>query len=176
MFDAFTPADAGEDLGLFVEPLGGNEDGDRPADDLLGSIAEHPLGPPVPTGDDAVEVLRKDRVLSRVYNGREFLRRSLGLLAPRDVNQHVHRADQRARRVEQRRGVGDKGHAPAVGTLTHRLHAAVRLALPERHRHWALIMRQRPSVWPVQLPRPTPGLPQAWADDPRARRRRRCSR
>ena len=46
------------------------------ADDLLGRVAEDPLGPPVPARDDAVEVLRDDDVVGRLDDGREPLLQS----------------------------------------------------------------------------------------------------
>ena len=83
--DAFPAADARENRRLLVEPIGRDQDGDRPADDLFGLVAEKPLGALVPCRDDAVEVLADDGVVRGFHDRDEMLRRAFGLLARRFV-------------------------------------------------------------------------------------------
>jgi hypothetical protein len=61
--DPLAGSDAGEDVRFFVLALGRNEDVDRLADQLVGRIAEDPLGRGIAGLDDAVEVFRENRVL-----------------------------------------------------------------------------------------------------------------
>ncbi len=76
----------------------------------------------------------------------------LGALAFADVDQHVHRADQIARSVMQRRRVGNEGDARAVGPLGDGLRPADRTIFLERHGHRALVVAHRPAVRPVEAP------------------------
>ena len=62
--------------------LGRHQDGDVPADDLVGGVAEDPLGAPVPARDDAVEGLGDDGIVGRFDDGREHLPEFLGPLPP----------------------------------------------------------------------------------------------
>ena len=55
-------------LGLAI---GGDEETNRMADELAGAVAEHPLGGGVAGADDAVEILRDDRVVRRLDDGRQ---------------------------------------------------------------------------------------------------------
>jgi hypothetical protein len=52
-----------DDVVLFRKALVGNDQRDRPADGLVGRVAEHPLRGLVPAGDDPVEILADDRVV-----------------------------------------------------------------------------------------------------------------
>ena len=52
-------ADRSRIRGMSSTSLGRHEHGDVLADDLLGGVAEDPLGPGVPARDDAVEVFRR---------------------------------------------------------------------------------------------------------------------
>ena len=74
MFNPLTPTDALEDHRFFVVSIGRNKYGHRPADGFLGRVAKEPLGRAVPTDDDAVEVLGKDRVVRRFDDRRVVLR------------------------------------------------------------------------------------------------------
>ena len=58
--------------------------------------------------------------------------------------------------VVQRRRIRDERNQGPVRPLGDRFHAADRPVLPERHRHRALVVRQRRPVGPVQLPRAAP--------------------
>ena len=78
-------ADPLQDPRHVLDQLGRHEHGDVLADDLLGGVAEDPLGPPVPARDDAVEVLRGDDVVGRLDDGREPLVQLRGPPLLRDV-------------------------------------------------------------------------------------------
>ena len=102
MIDALAATDAVDNRGFLVEAVRRNHDRDRFADDLFGRIAEQPRRAPVPTGDDAVEVLAHDRVIGALDNRGEQPPIMLRALALGDVDQHVHRADHCAGFVDQR--------------------------------------------------------------------------
>ena len=74
--------------------LGRHEHRDVLADDLLGGVAEDPLGPLVPARDDAVEGLRDDDVVGRLDDGREPLVQQLGPPLLRDVAEDEDDADE----------------------------------------------------------------------------------
>ena len=61
-------ADAPQHFRLLIQPVLGNDDGDRLADHLVGGIAEDPLGAAVPGLDDAVEILTDDGVAGRRHD------------------------------------------------------------------------------------------------------------
>ena len=48
VLDRQAGADARQHLGLLAHPILGNEDGDRPADHLLGGVAEHAFRAAIP--------------------------------------------------------------------------------------------------------------------------------
>jgi len=48
--------------------------------------------------------------------------------------------------------IRDEGNARAIGALGYRFHAADRSLLVQRHRHRALVVRQRRAIRPVELP------------------------
>ena len=52
-----------ENLGLFVESIGGYKHRDRPADGFFGCVAEQPFGALIPTVDDASEVFANDGIV-----------------------------------------------------------------------------------------------------------------
>ncbi len=79
VLDPLAAAEPLQDRALLVVPLRRDDQGDRPADGLLGRVAEEPLGPGVPRADDAVERLADDRVVGRLDDGRQP---RLGLLRP----------------------------------------------------------------------------------------------
>jgi hypothetical protein len=62
LINAFAPAYAIKDLWFLIYAILGNEDRDRFADDLFGSIAEQPLGTATPTCDDAVKSFADNRI------------------------------------------------------------------------------------------------------------------
>ena len=74
MVNPVTATDTFEDHGFFVEPIGRNNHGHRPADSLLGRVAKKPLRRAVPTDDDTFEVLGKYRVVRRFDDRRVVLR------------------------------------------------------------------------------------------------------
>lgn len=62
-----------QDRRLFVEPIGRNEDSDRPADGFSCTEAEEALRSLVPARDDPVEVFADDGVVGRFYDRYEAL-------------------------------------------------------------------------------------------------------
>ena len=156
MVDALTAPDAVEYAGLLVVALGRYEDGHGLANDLIGFVAEEPLRRAVPAGDDAIEILADDRVVGRLHYGGQPLHGVLGALGLGQVNQHVHGADEIARCVMKRRGVGHERHARAVGPLGHRFHAPHRQAALEGLSHRTLVVRQGRAIRPIELPRAAP--------------------
>ncbi|HYI82990.1 MAG TPA: hypothetical protein VEX11_07240 [Acetobacteraceae bacterium] len=80
----------------------------------------------------------------------------LGRPAVGDVDQHVHGADQRSRRVAHRRRVGNERDARAVGTLRDRVHATHRPPFGDRHRHRARLVRHGRAVRTEEPPGPAP--------------------
>ena len=101
--DALAAPDAFQDAGLFVLPIGRNEESDPLADDLVRRIAEDSLGGLVPAGDDAIDVVGHDRVVRPLDDRREFGVCRLRLLAPGDVVQtqesHARRPARQGERV-----------------------------------------------------------------------------
>jgi hypothetical protein len=53
-----------EQFGLLTAAVGGDDDGDRLTDSLLGSPAIETLGADVPAADDQVAILAQDRVVA----------------------------------------------------------------------------------------------------------------
>ncbi len=66
MVDAFTGADARDDLDLFRAPVLRNEHRDRLAQRFGFGVAEQSLGAGIPTGNDAVQVFTDDGVIRRI--------------------------------------------------------------------------------------------------------------
>ena len=92
VLDAFTPPDARQYCALFILPVLRDHDCDRLAYDLFGSVAEYPLGTPVPAGDNAVEIFAYNCIITRLNNGRQkhqlllsFTKIGFDLLALRNV-------------------------------------------------------------------------------------------
>jgi hypothetical protein len=71
MLDRLPCADPAQDEIFFGQPLLWNDDGDRPADDLLRRVPEQSLGSLVPGLHDAVEVLADDRIVRILDDGGE---------------------------------------------------------------------------------------------------------
>src|SRR5579883_3571280 len=63
MVDALPASDPRKNFGLFVEPIGRNDERDRFAYRLLGTVSEEALGAVVPSLDDAVEILADDGIV-----------------------------------------------------------------------------------------------------------------
>lgn len=68
---ALSAAQPGNDIFFFVSAVLGNEQRDRLADRLLSRVAEQALGAAIPTGNDAIERLAKDRVLRMIDDRRK---------------------------------------------------------------------------------------------------------
>ena len=131
---------------------GWNQQRDRLADHLLRRITEQPLRARIPARDDAVEVLADDGILGTVDDCCEPLLLLLCLLAFADIDKHVDSAGQLSGRVEQRCRKGNERNTSTVGTFGYSFHATDRLLLLQRHRHRALVVRQRRAIRPVELP------------------------
>ncbi len=71
MLDAITAPDTLENYVLLILALPWNQDGHRFADGFFGQIAKEPLRAPVPTRDDAIEVLAYYCVITELDNGSE---------------------------------------------------------------------------------------------------------
>ena len=84
--------------------------------------------------------------------GFAFANSLLGLVAIGDVHQHVHRADQSSRRIEQRRWIGNEGYTRAVRPFGDGLHPSDWAPLFQRQGHRAFVMRQRGAIGPIELP------------------------
>ena len=65
LVDPLAAADALEDLWLLIVAIWRNEKGGLLADRFFSGVAEEPLRATVPARDDAVEVLRKNRIVGR---------------------------------------------------------------------------------------------------------------
>ena len=74
----------------------------------------------------------------------------------REINQHVHCADDIARRIMQRRRVRHEWHSRAIGTLCNGFHASYGAASFEGDCHRAFVVRQWRSVRPVESPSDAP--------------------
>src|SRR6266446_4697647 len=79
MAEALTPPDAVENCRFLVVAFRRDENRDRFADHLFGRVAEEPLCSPVPSGDDAVEVLAYDGIIRGLDDGGTSLRCVRGL-------------------------------------------------------------------------------------------------
>src|SRR6476646_9924696 len=69
MLDALAAPNTFENFRLLVLAIRWNQDGHWPADDLFGRIPKEPLCSPVPSADDAVEVLADDGIIGGFDNG-----------------------------------------------------------------------------------------------------------
>ena len=69
MVDPLAAPDTFKNRGFLIKPFGRNENCDRLTDRFLSRIAKDPLSALVPTLNDAVEVLRYDRVVTGFDNG-----------------------------------------------------------------------------------------------------------
>jgi len=73
VIDFFASANPFEDKGFFVLSIHWNKDRHRPSHGLPRCIAKEELRAPVPSHNDAVEILGKDRVVRRFDDGRIVL-------------------------------------------------------------------------------------------------------
>ena len=128
VLDPLAAAEPVQDVALLVQPLGRDDQGDRPADGLGGGVAEEPLGPGVPRPDDAVERLADDRVVGRLDDGGQP---RLGLLGPLPLG-HVAEDQDRADRA--RGPVPDRGGAVVDRPLGSRPGRSGRCGSPARRR------------------------------------------
>src|SRR5271166_3193212 len=68
MVDALPSSDSCQNRSFFILPVFWNHDRDGLADRLSGRVAENSFGAPVPTRDNAIEVLAHDCVVAGVDN------------------------------------------------------------------------------------------------------------
>src|SRR5262249_7007381 len=80
----------------------------------------------------------------------------LGLFALADIHQQIDCPDYLAGAVPKRRRIWNEGNPGSLGTLHHDFGVADGTTLIESDRHGGLVMRERPSVWMVKLPRGAP--------------------
>src|SRR5207245_7719350 len=92
-----------------------------------------------------VRQYRQELVLRAVDCLQCILQGILGLLAVRDIEDHVYRAEDPSGPVADRVGVGQYSATPAVWTLDDDLVAAVLAAFLERPSHTALVVRNSRS-------------------------------
>ena len=88
----------------------------------------------------------------RLQLGARVAQRLLGPLALGDVDEHVDAADDLARLVEQRCGIGREPDAHAVGALGDGFGSLDDAALLQGDRHGALVVRHGTAVGVVELP------------------------
>ena len=69
MINPLSSPDTGQNLSLFVKPVLWNYYSDRLANRLFRGVAEEALRTPVLAGDDAVQVLAYDRVITGLDDG-----------------------------------------------------------------------------------------------------------
>src|SRR5262252_10061263 len=100
------------------------------------------------------EVANSGDLSSKIELCVAFHETSLSTLVVADIDEHVDGTGQSSSRIEQRCWIGDEKNARAVRSLSYRFYTTDRLSLMQRHRHRALIVRQRRAIWPVELPGP----------------------
>ena len=69
MFNGFAPSEPGKNARNLIWTIWRGKERDRLADDLVGRIAIHPLGPTIPTSNDALEGLADDSLFGGIHNG-----------------------------------------------------------------------------------------------------------
>src|SRR6202044_402481 len=130
MVDAFSSPDARENRPLFVLPVLWNDNRDGLADGLSGGVAEDTLRASIPTGDNAVEVLADNRIVTGLDNRCQptqlllgFAKRRFGILALGNVNSRGMQEHDRLRLVAN--GMHRKVHdaLAAVGNPVAKLFA-----------------------------------------------------
>jgi len=85
MIDAFTAPDAREDVVFFGLTLRRYEDANRLAHEFGSRVAKDPLTGGIAGLNDAIEILRQDRVVRRLDDGREIRLSRRGCLAVHTV-------------------------------------------------------------------------------------------
>ncbi len=116
VIDSLSPRDPREDLVFLVEPIGRDDQGDRPTNGLVGRVAEEPFGPGIPRADHAVEGFADDGVMGGFDDCCETRLRLFGRSALGHVAEDQHRPDGRSRIVPDRCGaVVDRPLFPVPG-------------------------------------------------------------
>ena len=85
MFDTFTSPNAREDSVLFGLTLRRYEDANRLPHEFGGGVAKDPLAGGIAGLNDAIEILRQNRVVRRFDDGREILLSRRRCFAPSDM-------------------------------------------------------------------------------------------
>ena len=169
VFDLLATSYALKNYGFLMQEVPWKQKGDRFADDLIGCVPEKAFGSRVPAGNHAIQVLTDDGVIRGLDDRGEQLPCLLCVRAFGEINQHVHRTDDIASRIMQRRRVRHEWHSRAIGTLCNGFHASYGAASFQGDCHWAFVVRQRRSVRPVESPSDAPfiaadfGLPPSQA-------------
>src|SRR5690606_32188461 len=131
ILDPATPADFLEDHLLLRVPLGRNQAVDRASDELFARIAEDAVTALVARGDDAVQVLRDDRVGRRRNDGGQVRLLFSRTLTLGDVARDLGSADDLARRTDDGRDRERDVDQPAILGDPHRLVVPDALAAPD---------------------------------------------
>ena len=87
VIDPLAAPDARKNLGLLAQPVMRDQDGDGPADDLLGLESEQPLRALIPSRDDPVEILADDGVFRGFHDRGKMPGRALGAKPFGDIAQ-----------------------------------------------------------------------------------------
>ncbi len=103
VIDAFAGANASQHHAFFLLQFGRNDHPDGLANGLARTVAEHPLGAPIPGGDVPVQILRDDRIVGRFDNRGQAPRGMFRVFAVADVAGNLRRSDHVARLVVDRR-------------------------------------------------------------------------
>ena len=115
VLDSLSLTDRGEDVILFGLSVGRNQHADRASNQLRRGVAEEALRRLVARPDDAVQILRQNGVLGRLYDGRQIRLGGARARLLRDVTHDARSADDHAGRVSNR---GDRqGHVKAAPVL-----------------------------------------------------------
>ena len=141
MIDALAGPDAAEDVFLFIGPFGRNDKGNVSTDGLLRGVAEESLGGGIPTLDDAVQVLADDGIVGRIDDRRQVRASQFRTPAVGNIDEDVHGPNDLSPFILQWSGVGQGGPSAAVGAFDDDFKPALRLAVPQRESHPALVMR-----------------------------------
>src|SRR5215470_17646764 len=80
----------------------------------------------------------------------------LGLFALADIHQQIDRPHYLALAITKRCWIWDEGNPGPIGTLCHNFGVADGTTFFEGDRHGGLVMRERPAVRMVKLPRAAP--------------------
>lgn len=102
VFDRFAVPDLPEDLVHVLDQLGWHEHRHMLADHFLGPVAENPLGAPIPTSDDAIQILGNNDVVRRLNDRSQSVPQYFRLADFGDVPPNFGRTDDHPIRIADR--------------------------------------------------------------------------